>query len=306
LPDDKNDDNGLTADIPESVFEEALRAVEKIQSESRQSGGAETAAPKSKPRKKSAARDDEDLADLIGLLETEADAPATAPSSPAADPSASLESDLQVLSKLLEREYSLEREADFFRSVLWEDLRSPDQQVDEAVVKQKEGQIQELMANLRELQSEFEKFRTRLTKEAETAKRFGNEALILILLPIIDNLERAIEHADATEDKAAMVQGVRMILKQLLGALGGAGLTTVAAKGRKFDPNFHEALTTVETMEMPPNIVISEYQKGYLLFDRLIRPSRVVVSMHPEGNNDNAKGESLPENSPPGPNDEEA
>jgi molecular chaperone GrpE len=302
---DKNDEHNVTADIPESVFEEALRAVEKIQAEARR-GPAEKQAASPKPTRAKPAppsSGDDDLADLLTLLEQGGDLPSDneitieedeppvpdEPTRPHKAPEKgpdgkNLESDLQILSKLLEKEYDLEREADFFRSVLWEDLKSPEKPIDESILKEKEGQIQELMANLRNLQTEFEKFRSRLAKEAETAKRFSNEALILKLLPILDNLERAIEHADATEDKAAMVQGVQMILKQLMRSLEGAGLEPLEAKGKKFDPNFHEALTAVQTTEVPPNLVISEFQKGYRLFDRLIRPSRVVVSTEPESN----------------------
>lgn len=277
---EKNESNSVTADIPDSVFEEALRAVEKIQSEAKKPPKvvrSVTPAPH-------AASDEGELAELLQLLDDKPPSPPSPAGSQAkhapVSATSSLESDLQILSKLLEKEYDLEREADFFRSVLYEDLAG-EKHIDEGLLKVKEGQIKELVGNLKTLQAEFEKFRSRITKEAETAKLFSNEALILKLLPIVDNLERAIEHADTTEDKVAMIQGVRMILKQLIGTMTAVGLVLVEAKGKQFDPNFHEAITTVATEEVAANLVISEYQKGYLLFDRLIRPTRVVVSVTP-------------------------
>jgi molecular chaperone GrpE len=289
-PDDK-EDNTVTADIPESVFEEALRAVEKIQAETRAAGG---------PRH-TAADKPGDLSELMELLGGHDEKAAPAGPVQPTPSNAELESDLQMLSKLLEEEYNLEKEADFFKSVLFTDLQSPEKPIDESIVKQKEGQIQELMNRLTNLQAEFEKFRQRLTKEAEAAKRFGNETLILNLLPILDNLERAIAHADSSEDKKAMVQGVRLIYKQLLDGLVNFGVKLIEAKGRTFDPNYHDAITTIETTEVAANLVVSEYQKGYLLFDRLIRPARVVVSRMP------AEKAGAPEASaPPGADEPEA
>ena len=103
------------------------------------------------------------------------------------------------------------------------------------------------------------------------------------LLPILDNLERAIEHAEHSEDKNAMIQGVRLIHKQLLDTFVNVGVTALEAKGKQFDPAYHEAMVMLDTQEVPPNVVISEYQRGYLLFDRLLRPSKVVVSKNPNG-----------------------
>jgi molecular chaperone GrpE (heat shock protein) len=95
---------------------------------------------------------------------------------PAAPPPQEMDSDLQVLSNLLEEDYNLEKEADFFKSVLFDDLQSDKQSIDENVLKEKEGQIQELLDRLSNLKKEFDKFKQRITKEAETAKRFSNEA----------------------------------------------------------------------------------------------------------------------------------
>lgn len=287
---DEKETSPFKANIPESVFEEALRAVEKIQAEVR-SAPAEAATPPSKAKpaikNETAAKQLSDIMQLLDSNEDRKTAESTA--RPASPPDVELESDLQLLSNLLEEEYNLEKEAEFFKSVLFDDLQGNKAKIDESLLKEKEDQIQVLMDRLTKLQSEFEKFRQRLTKEAEITKRFSNEALILKILPILDNLERAIEHADTVDKNSAMIQGVRLIHKQLMDALMSAGMQAIDAMGHVFDPNYHEAITTVETAEMPPNIVIAEYQKGYMLFDRLIRPTRVVVSMRQ--NNQGAQAE---------------
>lgn len=280
-PKDK-EESGIKADIPESVFEEALKAIERIHTESR-AGGKVAAKPPVTAQKRPAsqASDIDEIMNLLGNVDEVATP--IEEEKPEPKPPQEMDSDLQVLSNLLEEEYNLEKEADFFKSVLFEDLQGDKKTIDESVLKEKEGQIKELMDRLSDLKKEFDKFKQRITKEAETAKRFSNESLIKKLLPILDNFERAIEHADSTEEKAAMIQGVQLIYKQLSDTLMKVGLSRVDAKGREFDPNLHDAITTVETSEVSPNIVISEYLKGYLLHERLIRPARVVVSVRPNG-----------------------
>jgi molecular chaperone GrpE len=273
LKPEKKEDDTVTADIPESVFEEALRAVEKIQAQTRQSKKDKAAegAPGEPVSEK------EELLDLMQILERDVPPP-PAPARPKAREKAEAsDSDLSVLTRLLEEEYNLEKEADFFKTVLFDTIKS-ESKVSEDLLKAKEGQIQELVERLTRIQGEFEKFRGRLEREFETAKRFSNEALILQILPILDNFERAIEHATKSEDKHAMVQGIRLIHKQLLDTLLAAGVKQIEAKGKPFDPAYHDAMVAIETNEVAPNLVVSEYSRGYLLHDRLLRPTKVVVS----------------------------
>ncbi|HPQ71217.1 MAG TPA: nucleotide exchange factor GrpE [bacterium] len=280
-PDDKKG-NGIVADIPESVFEEALKAVENIQAQAQQKRKQPQAKPVEKTTDIEIVEEDSEIIDLMEILDDgEAEKKPVAKKPEKAE---SIDNDLAVLSKLLEDEYNLEKEADFFKNVLFDSMQeSADKKIDESLLKEKEGQIQEMAERLTNLRTEFEKFRQRLTKEAEQAKRFSNESLILQLLPILDNLERAIEHAEHSEDKNAMIQGVRLIHKQLLDTFVNVGVKALEAKGKQFDPAYHEAMVMLDTQEVPPNVVISEYQRGYLLFDRLLRPSKVVVSKNPNG-----------------------
>ena len=124
--------------------------------------------------------------------------------------------------------------------------------------------------------ADLENFKKRIMREKEDASRFANEALVKELLPIVDNLERAVSHTKGGNE-GSLVEGVEMILKGLLDALGKHGVVQISAVGQPFDPQLHEAMTQVESADYEPNTVSEEHQKGYLLKDRLLRPSLVTV-----------------------------
>lgn len=126
--------------------------------------------------------------------------------------------------------------------------------------------------------ADMENYRKRTQKEKEELLKYGNESLVMEILPAIDNMERALAHA-TDESMASIVEGVRLTLTMLQGALKKFGVTPIeTAKGTPFDPNFHQAMCQVEAGELGPNCVVEEMQKGYLLNDRLLRPSMVTVS----------------------------
>lgn len=118
----------------------------------------------------------------------------------------------------------------------------------------------------------------RLEKEKENAVRYANEGLVKDLLPVVDNLERALEHARAEQGAGAIVQGLELTLESFLGTLSRYGVEPVEALGQPFDPNFHEAVMSQADPDSEENTVIAQAQKGYLLKDRLVRPAMVVVS----------------------------
>jgi molecular chaperone GrpE len=125
--------------------------------------------------------------------------------------------------------------------------------------------------------ADLENYRKRANREKEELLNYGNKSLIEEILPIVDNLERALAHA--TEDgQSAVVEGIRMTHVMLVTALKKFGVTPLEAVGTTFDPAFHQAMAQVPTDEQPPNTVIEEFQKGYLLKERLLRPSMVTVS----------------------------
>jgi molecular chaperone GrpE len=125
--------------------------------------------------------------------------------------------------------------------------------------------------------ADLDNFKKRASREREDAIRFANEALVKELLPVVDNLERAVSHAKDGGDGESLVEGVEMILKGLFDALGKHGVVQLSAAGQPFNPQLHEAMAQVERPGHEPNTVLEEHQKGYLLKDRLLRPSLVTV-----------------------------
>jgi len=127
--------------------------------------------------------------------------------------------------------------------------------------------------------ADFENFKKRTMRENEEFRKFANESLIKEILSVVDNLERAIESANShTENHPPIVEGVQMTLKDILSILERFQVKPVDAVGKPFDPRYHQAFQQEETDEFPENTVLMEFQKGYLLHDRLLRPSMVVVS----------------------------
>ena len=147
---------------------------------------------------------------------------------------------------------------------------------------EKETSIQELKERLLYQQADFENFKKLKVKEKVDLLRYGNETLVKELLPVIDNLERAIEHATNTEGSTTIVEGVELTLSGFLKALEKFGVTRVEALQTTFDPNLHEAVLAEETNDAEPGTVVKEFQKGYVMDGRLLRPSMVSVAKKPE------------------------
>ncbi len=127
--------------------------------------------------------------------------------------------------------------------------------------------------------ADLDNFRKRAIKETEENRKFANEELIKALIPTVDNLERALAHSEGNSDLDALLEGIRMVHKQFMDTLVKFGVEQIVSLGKPFDPNFHQALMQVKTNDAPPNTVVSEVTKGYLLNGRLIRPSMVGVSV---------------------------
>jgi molecular chaperone GrpE len=129
--------------------------------------------------------------------------------------------------------------------------------------------------------AELENFKRRMLREKAEALRFAAEPLVRDLLPVVDNLERALEHADRNDQP--VVDGVRMVLSSLLDVLERHGVRRIEAEGQPFDPSRHEAMAQVESDEHTPNQVVKQHHRGYLLHDRLLRPALVTVSARKTG-----------------------
>lgn len=128
--------------------------------------------------------------------------------------------------------------------------------------------------------AEMDNYRKRMEREKENLLKFGNERVMSDLIQVVDNFDRMIDMLRPDEDQKIknMVTGLDMVRKQFLDTLSKHGLSTVEAVGKDFDPNFHEALAQEYAEGKKPNEVIKEFQKGYTLNGRLVRPSKVVVS----------------------------
>jgi molecular chaperone GrpE len=130
--------------------------------------------------------------------------------------------------------------------------------------------------------ADLENYRKRVQREKEELLKYGNESLILEILPVIDNMERALSHA-SEEPHVAVIEGIRLTHAMLLSALKKFGVTIIETlPGTPFDPAFHQAMRQVESAELPPNTVVEEMQKGYLINDRLLRAAMVSVAVAPQ------------------------
>ena len=127
-------------------------------------------------------------------------------------------------------------------------------------------------------QAEMENVKKRNRKEKEDWLKFANESLIKEMLPVLDNLEKALSHSKNENTVHALKEGIGLTLKGLKDTLSKSGLEEVKALGEPFDPCFHEAVSEMNDPKTRPGIVITELQKGYTLNNRLIRPAMVVVS----------------------------
>jgi len=130
-------------------------------------------------------------------------------------------------------------------------------------------------------QAEIDNLRKRYQKEQQGLVKFANESLIKQLLPVADNLEKAIEHSQNETSVDALREGVELTLKALMDVLQKAGAQTIEAVGESFDPNFHEAVSEVSDDRVAAGTVLKDLQKGYTLHQRLLRPSMVIVSKKP-------------------------
>ena len=133
--------------------------------------------------------------------------------------------------------------------------------------------------------ADLDNYRKRAQREKEDLGRFANENLLRELLPVVDNLERAVAHArEGGAGDDSLLEGVEMTLGQLRKVFERSGVTPVEAVGKPFDPSCHEAMGQLESDQLPPGSVVQELQRGYLLNQRLLRPAMVMVSKAPQQN----------------------
>jgi molecular chaperone GrpE len=147
-----------------------------------------------------------------------------------------------------------------------------------AQLAEKDKEIAELKDKYLRTLAETENVRKRVRQQSEESVRLQREAILRDLLPIIDNLERALAAARSGTDAKTIVDGVEMTVRALIDFLRAQGVTPLQSVGQAFDPNRHEAADHVESEKHPPNTVVDEFHRGYLIGDRTLRPARVSVA----------------------------
>ena len=142
-------------------------------------------------------------------------------------------------------------------------------------------QLEEAQDRFVRLQAEFENFRRRSLKERQESLQYGHQNLVKDLLASVDNLERALGHSAEDADAESLVQGIELVKREMLGALGKHGVKVIEPFEEAFDPTFHEAMGQLPTASVEPNTVVEVLQKGYMINDRMLRPARVLVARKP-------------------------
>ena len=167
---------------------------------------------------------------------------------------------------------------------LEEDKRERIKEIEELKTKleEKEKEVKEHYDRLLRVAADFDNYKKRAAREKEEWTKFANEDLIKGILPFIDNLERAVNHSEKKEDYQSLVEGLKLTVQQLLNTLNKFGVSPIQSLGKPFNPAVHQAMLLVETDQHEPNQVVEEFQKGYLLNERLLRPATVSVSKLPE------------------------
>jgi molecular chaperone GrpE len=150
------------------------------------------------------------------------------------------------------------------------------------LVVQKTQEAKENYDRVLRLAAELDNLKKRQERELSEVRQFANENLLRELLPVLDNLERALEHSRQSEAPEALLEGLELVNQDFLKVLGRFGITPLNSVGEQFDPTYHHAVMEEEAPEVVDQTVLKELQKGYLLQNRLLRPAMVVVSKNTE------------------------
>jgi molecular chaperone GrpE len=151
-----------------------------------------------------------------------------------------------------------------------------EEEIEQAVIGQGEKSAENYEKYLRAL-ADLENFKKRAAKEKQDAIKYGNEALIKDLLPIVDGMDRALEYSEQSDDFTSFKEGLQILQGQLSRFLEKYGAEAIDALNQPFDPQLHEALMMVESADHEANRVVTQMEKGYLLHGRLLRPAKVCV-----------------------------
>lgn len=145
-------------------------------------------------------------------------------------------------------------------------------------IAQLEAKLAETENRLLRLHADFDNYRRRVRLDMEAAEKYRAQNLVADLLPILDNFERALQVQVEDEKAKSLLQGMEMVYRSLIEALKKEGVEAIESVGKPFDPHVHQAVMQVDDQNYEPNTVVEEFQKGYKLKDRVIRPAMVKVN----------------------------
>jgi molecular chaperone GrpE len=146
-------------------------------------------------------------------------------------------------------------------------------------IEEEKRKAEEYLTRLKYVQADYLNFRKRIEKEIEEVKKYSNERFIISLLEVVDELEMALEAGKKTNSIKILLDGVEMTLKKLNKILEGEGVRKIEALGKMFDPNIHYVIARVEKDDIEEGTILEEVRKGYIMKDRVIRPSIVKVAV---------------------------
>lgn len=150
-----------------------------------------------------------------------------------------------------------------------------------AELEQKNGEMKTAQDKQLRAYAEMDNYKKRMARDQMEQLRYANEKLLKELLPVLDNLERALSHIKDSSERSPWAEGVELTYRQCLEVLKKFGVTPIPSLGEPFDPNRHQAVTYLDTHEHPEDHVAEELQKGYLYHERVLRPSMVAVARKP-------------------------
>lgn len=162
--------------------------------------------------------------------------------------------------------------------------RSPNSDQSTGLIEELTRQRDDYLDQLQRSRAEFANYQKRIRTQMDQDRQYAVGPLALDLLPVLDNFERASEAArSAGESSSGLLAGLDMVQKQLLAVLAKHGIEPISAQDQPFDPNYHEALVRQPVADRPDNTVVAELSKGYTFRDRVLRPTKVAVSVAPGG-----------------------
>jgi molecular chaperone GrpE len=186
--------------------------------------------------------------------------------------------DDQIPEQVKEPQGEVVSESEEVHTVTPEENNKMNQQATDSLlrtIEEKDLAMKEMTKQYQRLQADFENFRRRTRQEKEDLSTLVAENIVLELLPVVDNFERAL--TSAADDASTVRSGVELIFRQMKSALEKLGVSIIEATGKSFDPNEHQAVMRVENAELEDGLIVEELQKGYKVKTRVIRPSMVKV-----------------------------